>query len=82
MNTIAERFVGSVRREALDHFLLISQQQISHILEDYIDYHNSKRPHHGFERNIPQGFEAQKYGDVRKIPILGGSCCHYQRSAA
>jgi hypothetical protein len=82
MNAIAERFVGSVRREALDYFLLISKQQISHILEQYIDYYNSKRPHQGLGQNIPQGFEAQKYGDVRKIPILGGLCWHYQRRAA
>ena len=67
MNAIGERFIGSVRREALDYFLLISKQQISHILEEYIDYYNSKRPHQGLEQNIPQGFEAQKYGKVRKI---------------
>jgi len=37
MNAIAER-LGSVRREALDYFLLINEQQISHLWEDYIDY--------------------------------------------
>jgi len=78
----AERFVGSVRREALDYFLLISNEQISHILEEYIDYYNSKRPHQGLDQKIPRGFEAQKYGDVRKIPVLGGLCYHYQRRAA
>ena len=82
MNAIAERFVGSVRREALDYFLLISEKQVLNILREYIEYYNSKRPHQGLEQNIPQGFEVQKYGKVRKMPILGGLCYHYERQAA
>jgi len=82
MNAIAERFIGSVRREALDYFLLINEKQILHILQAYIDYYNSKRPHQGLKQNIPRGFVVQKYGKVRKISILGGLCYHYERSAA
>ncbi len=82
MNAIAERFIGSVRREALDNFLLISEKQVLNILREYIDYYNSKRPHQGLEQNIPQGFEAQKCGKVRKMPILGGLYYHYERRAA
>lgn len=82
MNGIAERFVGSVRREALDYFVLISEKQILSILQEYIDYYNSKRPHQGLDQTIPQGFEGQKYGNVRKNPVLGGLCHHYQRMAA
>ena len=82
MNAIAERFVGSVRREALDYFLLISEKQVLNILREYIEYYNSKRPHQGLEQNIPQGFEAQKCGKIRKMPILGGLCYHYERRAA
>ena len=82
MNAIAERFIGSVRRKALDYFLLISEKQVLNILREYIDYYNSKRPHQGLEQNIPQGFEAQKCGKVRKTPILGGLCYHYERRAA
>ncbi len=37
MNAIAERFVGSVRREALNYFLLINEKQIMNILKEYID---------------------------------------------
>ncbi len=82
MNAIAERFIGSVRREALDYFLLISEKQVLNILREYIDYYNSKRPHQGLEQNIPQGFEAQKCGKVRKTPILGRLCYLYARRAA
>ena len=82
MNAIAERFVGSVRREALDYFLLFSEKQVLHILREYIEYYNSKRPHQGLYQNIPNGFAPQKYGKVRKKPILGGLCYHYERQAA
>ena len=41
MNAIAERFVGSIRREALDNFLLINERQIKRIISEYVDYYNS-----------------------------------------
>jgi len=82
MNAIAERFIGSVRREALDNFLLISEKQILNILQEYIDYYNSQRPHQGLGQQVPEGYKPQRHGKVRKIPILGGLCYHYERMAA
>jgi transposase InsO family protein len=82
MNAIAERFIGSVRREALDYFLVVSEKQVLNILREYIDNYNSTRPHQSLDQNIPHGFEAQKYGKVRKKPILGGLCYHYERIEA
>ncbi len=82
MNSNAERFVGTVRREALDYYLLISETQIMRILLGFIDYYNSKRPHQGIEQKIPIGYNPQIYGRVFKIPILGGLCHHYFRRAA
>jgi hypothetical protein len=43
MNSIAERFVGSVRREALDYFIILSEKQLKNILAKYIGYYNSQR---------------------------------------
>jgi transposase InsO family protein len=82
MNAISERFVGSVRREAVDYYLLISKKQIINILREYIDYYNSKRPHQGISQQIPMGYKPLVYGRVFKIPILGGLCHHYMRRAA
>jgi transposase InsO family protein len=82
MNALAERFIGSVRREALDYYLLISEKQIMRILQEYKDYYNSKRPHQGILQKIPKGYKPQFHGKVQKIPILGGLCNHYFRSAA
>jgi hypothetical protein len=75
MNAIAERFVGSVRREVLDFFILINEKQIQKILDEYISYYNSKRPH-------PRKYKPHLYGKVQKIPVLGGLHHHYLRSAA
>jgi transposase InsO family protein len=82
MNALAERFIGSVRREALDYYLLISEKQIMRILQEYIDYYNSKRPHQGIDQRVPMGYKPQLHGRVQKFPILDGLCNHYVRSAA
>jgi len=82
MNALAERFIGSVRREALDYYLLIIEKQVMRILQEYIDYYNSKRPHQGIDQMVPMGYRPQLHGRVRKFPILDGLCNHYVRSAA
>jgi putative transposase len=79
MNAIAERFVGSVRREALDYFIFIHEKQIKNILKEYITYHNSLRPHQGIAQKIPNGYKPKTHGKVIKLPILGGLCNHYLR---
>jgi len=79
MNAIAERFVGSVRREALDYFILFQENQIKNILKDYITYYNSLRPHQGIAQRIPNGYKPETNGRVLKLPILGGLCNHYLR---
>ena len=82
MNAIAERFVGSVRQEVLDFYILINEKQIQRILDEYISYYNSKRPHQGLGQRIPMKYKPHLYGKVQKLPILGGLHHHYIRSAA
>jgi hypothetical protein len=82
MNALAERFLRSVRLEALDYYLLISEKQIMRILQEYQDYYNSTSPHQGINQGIPMGYKPQFHGKVQKISILGGLCNHYVRSAA
>ena len=47
MNAYVERLNGSIRREALDHFLLFSEKQVRKIIREYVHYHNHQRPHQG-----------------------------------
>jgi len=82
MNAIAERFVGSIRRECLDNFILINEKQIKTIISQYIEYYNSMRSHQGINYAIPKGFDAQKFGKIRKTAILGGIHHHHYRQVA
>jgi putative transposase len=83
MNSIMERFFRSVRREALDNFLLIGRGQIETILEEYVAFYNGQRPHQGIQQQIPKACEAEAtVGPIRKSTVLGGLHHHYFRQAA
>ena len=82
MNSIAERFIGSVRREILDHFIIISQNQLYTILKEYIEYYNTKRPHQGIDQRIPKGHNIENTGRIKSRPILFGLNYEYYRKAA
>ena len=71
MNAIAERFVGSIRREILDSFIIINKNQLINILKVYIEYYNKARPHQGIEQRIPKGHEI-KNGEIKSRSMLFG----------
>jgi len=81
MNSYVERLNGSIRREALDHFLLFSEKQIRKIIREYVDYHNHQRPHQGIGK-IPDSNQEPGVGDIQKDPVLGGLHHTYYRSSA
>ncbi|HEY7122978.1 MAG TPA: integrase core domain-containing protein [Ktedonobacterales bacterium] len=72
-----ERFLGSVRRECLDHLLILHEQQLSRVLQVYVTYFNRARPHQGLQQQIPDPpatllpAEARD-GPIIAMPILGG----------
>ena len=83
MNSIMERFFRTVRREALDNFLLLGRDQIQGILEEYVAFHNTQRPHQGIRQQIPKPREPERRsGPIRKTAVLGGLHHHYFRQAA
>jgi putative transposase len=53
MNAVAERFVGSARRELLDHVLLVDEQHLESLLRQYQGYFNESRPHQGLGQRVP-----------------------------
>ena len=81
MNAYTERVIGTIRRDALDHFLLFTEKQIRKIVLEYVDYYNHKRPHQGICK-IPSQRELTGFGNIRKDPVLGGLHHHYYRSSA
>jgi putative transposase len=82
-NAICERFLGSVRRECLDHLLVLSESHLRHILKEYVAFFNSARPHQGLQQRIPDPLEAcsSAVGIVRATPVLGGLHHTYSRAA-
>ena len=75
------RVIGSIRREALDHFLLFSEKQVQNIIREYVHYHNHQRPHQGINK-IPDGKIVSNTGIIKKERVLGGFHHHYYRSSA
>ena len=59
MNPIAERFVGSLRREALDHVLLVGDDHLGRVGREYVRTFNEARPHQGIGQRIPAGPAAE-----------------------
>jgi len=81
MNAFVERLNGSIRREALDHFLLFSEKQVRKIVKSYVNYYNHQRPHQGIN-GIPDRDTTSPTGKIKKDPILGGLHHNYYRSSA
>jgi putative transposase len=82
MNAVAERFVGSLRREALDHLLLLGTRDLARVAGEYARYFNKARPHQGLGQRIPGGPAGDgRDGDVIAVPVLGGLHHDYRRAA-
>lgn len=56
-NAVCERFLGSVRRECLDHMLIFSERQLQRVVREYVFYFNGLRPHQGLKQQIPAKIE-------------------------
>jgi len=85
-NAVCERFLGSVRRECLNHFFIFQEKQLHRLLNAYILYFNQARPHQGLGQRIPDppAFSLplpSEPNKVRAIPVLGGLHHDYQRAA-
>ena len=85
MNSVCERFLGSVRRECLDHVIVLGEAHLRHVLAEYaVDYFNMARPHQGIRQQIPVPGErarARSDGSVIGLPMLGGLHHDYRAAA-
>lgn len=81
-NTIPERWVGSVRRECLDHLLVVSETHLRPVLTAYLAYYNEARSHQGLGQRTPVPPSAgSRYGPIRWRDRLGGLLGEYYREA-
>ena len=85
MNSVCERFLGSARRECLDHIIILGRTHMKHVLEQYgIDYFNASRPHQGIVQQIPVPSPRELYRKGIKVisaPVLGGLHHDYKVAA-
>ena len=85
-NAICERLLGSVRRECLDHILLMSEQHVRRVLKEYVTYFNGSRPHQGINQRVSEREERPgpaigSSGTIMVFPVLGGPHHEYRRVA-
>ena len=85
MNSVCERFLGSVRRECLDHQIILSQTHLQRFLADYaLRYFNTARPHQRIGQRIPvpgERVRALSAESITALPVLGGLHHDYRAAA-
>jgi len=83
-NAICERFIGSLRRECLDHMFILHSHQLHRIVRAYADYYNHSRPHQGIGQRVPAQYPRRyppSSGQIIATPVLGGLHHAYSRAA-
>ena len=81
-NAFCERFMGSLKRECLDHSLVLHKRHLKRLVSEYRVYFNEERPHQGIQQRIPNrpdGLPISGSGVIRSISFLGGLHHGYSR---
>jgi transposase InsO family protein len=84
-NGIAERWIGTVRRELLDHVVVLGRCHLRHLLRSYVAYYNEDRTHLGLDKQTPAGRRRssliERRGRIVASPRVGGLHHRYQQAA-
>ena len=78
-NGFAERLIGSIRRECVDHFGVLGEAHLRRVLRAYARYYNDIRTHRSSEKDAPVSRPVQRTGIISSHAILGGLHHHYVR---
>jgi transposase InsO family protein len=78
-NGYAERLIGSIRRDCLDHVVVVGERQLRHLLSSYQRYYNEDRTHLSLQKDAPISRNINRVGRLLTIPILGGLHHQYVR---
>ena len=77
LNPYAEGFVGTIKRECLNHFFIFGEEHLRYLIREYIDHYDTTRPHSGID-NAPLEYESKKSsGKLKCESMLGGMIKHY-----
>jgi transposase InsO family protein len=78
-NGFAERLIGSIRRECLDHIIVLGEVHLRRILKSYARYYNETRTHLALDKDAPLSRTVKRAGRILCRPILGGLHHEYVR---
>jgi transposase InsO family protein len=78
-NGFAERLIGSIRRECVDHVVVLGEAHLRRILTKYAAYYNELRTHRSLDKDAPVHRAIQHVGRIVSAPVLGGLHHHYCR---
>ncbi len=81
-NAFAERLIGSIRRECLDHVVVLSRRHLRRLLKAYFAYYHCSRTHLALAKDAPEGRAIMPKGEIVAIPQVGGLHHRYERRAA
>ncbi|MCP3462919.1 integrase core domain-containing protein [Bradyrhizobium sp. CCGUVB23] len=78
-NAYAERLIGSIRRECIDHVVVFGERHLRHVLLSYKDYYNATRTHLSLNKDAPVPRGVERAGNIVCRPVLGGLHHQYGR---
>jgi putative transposase len=83
-NPYVERLIGSIRRECLDHVIVLHERHLRRLLTGYLRYYHDWRTHRALAMDCPRPRPVQRpeVGSIREVPEVGGLHHHYERQAA
>ena len=83
-NPYVERAIGSIRRDCVDHILVVNERHLRKMLRSYLAFYHDSRTHLGLagDNPKPRGIESEERGSVVALPVLGGLHHRYTRRAA
>jgi putative transposase len=81
-NPYGERLIGSIRRDCLNHFVILNARHLKRTLASYFAYYHESRTHLGLDKQCPLPRQVSSVGRIIEIPQLGGLHHRYERVAA
>jgi len=83
-NPYVERLIGTLRRECLDHVMVLNEAHLRRLLRDYLTYYHRCRTHLSLEKDSPESrpVERPDQGGIVEMPMVGGLHHRYTRRAA
>jgi putative transposase len=83
-NPYVERLIGSIRRECLDHVIVLHASGLRRLLKSYFEYYEQSRTHLSLDKDapIPRAIQPRELGRVVALPQVGGLHHRYERRAA